>query len=137
MTRPLRGPANWLIPCALVGAMALGLPQPSKGADDSHEWLEKMNRALATRNYDGTFFHISGGRVETMRTEGGHRLVDGAALARFAVELASTHPSLPVTELFWLELPGTVVTEWICVVVHVPSFRFTPGKPRLGPLTTG
>src|ERR1700726_277957 len=67
MTRPLRGPANWLIPCALVGAMALGLPQPSKGADDSHEWLEKMNKALATRNYDGTFFHLSEGRVETMR----------------------------------------------------------------------
>ncbi len=31
------------------------------------EWLEKMNQALATRNYDGTFFHLSEGRVETMR----------------------------------------------------------------------
>jgi molybdopterin-binding protein len=38
------------------------------------------------------------GRIETMRTEGGHRLVDGAALARFAVELASNHPTMPVTE---------------------------------------
>src|ERR1700678_2856799 len=26
-----------------------------------------MNQALATRNYDGTFFHLSEGRVETMR----------------------------------------------------------------------
>jgi sigma-E factor negative regulatory protein RseB len=26
-----------------------------------------MNHALATRNYDGTFFHLSEGRVETMR----------------------------------------------------------------------
>ena len=26
-----------------------------------------MNRALATRNYEGTFFHLSEGRVETMR----------------------------------------------------------------------
>ncbi len=39
------------------------------------------------------------GRVETLRTEGGHRLVDGVALARFAVELASSQPPLPVTEL--------------------------------------
>jgi molybdopterin-binding protein len=38
------------------------------------------------------------GRIETMRTDGGHRLIDGAVLARFAVELASTHPTLPVTE---------------------------------------
>jgi molybdopterin-binding protein len=38
------------------------------------------------------------GRIETMRTEGGHRLLDGAALARFAVELASSHPTMPVTE---------------------------------------
>jgi molybdopterin-binding protein len=38
------------------------------------------------------------GRIETMRTDGGHRLVDGAALARFAVELASNHPTMPVTE---------------------------------------
>ena len=38
------------------------------------------------------------GRVETLRTEGGHRLVDGVALARFAVELASSQPPLPVTE---------------------------------------
>ena len=38
------------------------------------------------------------GRIETMRTDGGHRLIDGAVLARFAVELASNHPTLPVTE---------------------------------------
>jgi molybdopterin-binding protein len=38
------------------------------------------------------------GRIETTRTEGGHRLLDGAALARFAVELASSHPTMPVTE---------------------------------------
>jgi sigma-E factor negative regulatory protein RseB len=43
------------------------LPQGARGADDPRVWLEKMNKALATRNYDGTFFHISGGRVETMR----------------------------------------------------------------------
>jgi sigma-E factor negative regulatory protein RseB len=62
----MRNSANWLVPCAVVGAM-LALPQRSAGADDPRDWLQKMNQALATRNYDGTFFHLSEGRVETMR----------------------------------------------------------------------
>jgi sigma-E factor negative regulatory protein RseB len=67
MIKPRRNRATWLIPCAVVGALALGLPQRSNGADDPRDWLDKMNHALATRNYDGTFFHLSEGRVETMR----------------------------------------------------------------------
>jgi sigma-E factor negative regulatory protein RseB len=67
MTRGLQSRAYWLIPCALVCAVLAALPQGARGADDPRVWLEKMNKALATRNYDGTFFHISGGRVETMR----------------------------------------------------------------------
>jgi sigma-E factor negative regulatory protein RseB len=63
----VRNRAHWLIPCAVVGALLAGLPQRSLGADDPREWLQKMNQALATRNYDGTFFHLSEGRVETMR----------------------------------------------------------------------
>jgi sigma-E factor negative regulatory protein RseB len=67
MTRILRCRANWLIPCAVMGALLAALPQRSFGADDPRDWLRKMNQALATRNYDGTFFHLSEGRVETMR----------------------------------------------------------------------
>ncbi|MGO9425037.1 MAG: sigma-E factor regulatory protein RseB domain-containing protein, partial [Steroidobacteraceae bacterium] len=67
MSKPLRHSAGWLIPCAVLGAIALALPQRSRAADDARAWLEKMNQALATRNYDGTFFHLSDGRVETMR----------------------------------------------------------------------
>jgi sigma-E factor negative regulatory protein RseB len=67
MTGAAQSRAHWLVPCALVGALLATLPQGARGADDPREWLEKMNKALATRNYDGTFFHISGGRVETMR----------------------------------------------------------------------
>ncbi len=51
----------------MLGALLGSIPQRASGADDPREWLERMNKALATRNYDGTFFHISGGRVETMR----------------------------------------------------------------------
>jgi len=79
MTRRMRNSANWLIPCAVVGAM-LSLPQRSAGADDPRDWLHKMNQALATRNYDGTFFHLSEGRVETMRIV--HRVRGGRVTER-------------------------------------------------------
>jgi sigma-E factor negative regulatory protein RseB len=80
MTRMMRNPANWLIPCAVVGAMLAALPQRSRGADDPRDWLQKMNHALATRNYDGTFFHLSEGRVETMRIV--HRVRAGRTTER-------------------------------------------------------
>jgi sigma-E factor negative regulatory protein RseB len=80
MIVPLRSRASWLVPCAVVGVMLNFLPQRSHGADDPREWLEKMNRALATRNYDGTFFHLSDGRVETMRIV--HRVRAGRVTER-------------------------------------------------------
>jgi sigma-E factor negative regulatory protein RseB len=70
----------WLVPCALVGALLSTVPQSARGADDPRAWLERMNKALATRNYDGTFFHISGGRVETMRIV--HRVRSGRVTER-------------------------------------------------------
>ena len=60
--------------------MLASLPQRSSGADDPREWLQKMNQALATRNYDGTFFHLSEGRVETMRIV--HRVRAGRVIER-------------------------------------------------------
>ncbi len=44
-------------------------------AEDSYPWLERMKEALTTRNYDGTFFHVRDGRVETLRII--HRVQDG------------------------------------------------------------
>jgi sigma-E factor negative regulatory protein RseB len=80
MTQSVHAKAHWLISCALAGALLTTLPQRARGADDPREWLEKMNKALATRNYDGTFFHISGGRVETMRIV--HRVRSGRVTER-------------------------------------------------------
>ncbi len=80
MTRVVRKRAGWLLPCAVVGAMLASPPQRSWGADDPREWLQKMNQALATRNYDGTFFHLSEGRVETMRIV--HRVRAGRVIER-------------------------------------------------------
>ncbi len=80
MTRLVRKRAHWLLPCAVAGAMLASLPQRSSAADDPREWLQKMNQALATRNYDGTFFHLSEGRVETMRIV--HRVRAGRVIER-------------------------------------------------------
>jgi len=80
MTWVVRNRANWLIPCAVVGALLTVLPQRSRGAEDPRDWLQKMNQALATRNYDGTFFHLSEGRVETMRIV--HRVRAGRVTER-------------------------------------------------------
>jgi sigma-E factor negative regulatory protein RseB len=80
MTKALHCRASWLVPCAVVGALLAGAPHRSLGADDPKEWLEKMNHALAMRNYDGTFFHLSDGRVETMRIV--HRVRSGRVTER-------------------------------------------------------
>jgi sigma-E factor negative regulatory protein RseB len=80
MSLSLRASVKWLIPYAAVGVLSLGLGQRSSAADDVRAWLEKMNQALATRNYDGTFFHLTEGRVETMRIV--HRVKAGSVTER-------------------------------------------------------
>ena len=62
-----RGRAARLVQCTALGALLAALPLLAAAAEDPRVWLEKMSRALATRNYDGTFFHLIDGRVETMR----------------------------------------------------------------------
>ena len=67
------------------------------------------------------------GRIETMRTDGGHRLIDGAALARFAVELASNHPTMPVTESarnHFLGLVTDVTTDGVMAHVKLQAGPF-------------
>jgi sigma-E factor negative regulatory protein RseB len=80
MTLSPRPSASSLIAYAAVGVLSFALGQRSNGADDPRAWLEKMNQALATRNYDGTFFHLTEGRVETMRIV--HRVKAGSVTER-------------------------------------------------------
>ncbi|HEX4152809.1 MAG TPA: MucB/RseB C-terminal domain-containing protein [Steroidobacteraceae bacterium] len=75
-----RWKTGWLVPYAAAGALSLGLGQRSLAGDDPRVWLDKMDQALATRNYDGTFFHLSEGRVETMRIV--HRVKAGLVTER-------------------------------------------------------
>jgi molybdopterin-binding protein len=67
------------------------------------------------------------GRIKTMRTGGGHRLIDGVALARFSVELASTYPRLPVVESarnHFLGLVTDVQTDGVMAHVKLQAGPF-------------
>jgi len=67
------------------GLLALTLGCLAAGcalADEPARWLERMNQALNTRNYDGTFSHWHGGQVEMLRII--HRVQDGTVSERLA-----------------------------------------------------
>jgi len=70
--RAVREPVLWLVMAlASVAAVAADTPQA---------WLDRMNEALNTRNYDGVFSHWQGGRLETLRIV--HRVIEGAVTER-------------------------------------------------------
>jgi sigma-E factor negative regulatory protein RseB len=62
-------------------AFVLTVATAAAAADDEpQKWLERMNQALTTLNYDGVFSHIQGGRVETLRII--HRVRAGVVTER-------------------------------------------------------
>jgi sigma-E factor negative regulatory protein RseB len=67
-----------------LAAFALGCLSVAGGAwaDEPAQWLARMNQALTTRNYDGTFSHWHGGQVEMLRII--HRVQDGTVSERLA-----------------------------------------------------
>ena len=70
-----RSSERWVwffVGCALAAGIA--------SAEEPREWLERMNQALVSRNYDGVFSHWQGGRVEMLRII--HRLQDGEVTER-------------------------------------------------------
>jgi sigma-E factor negative regulatory protein RseB len=64
-----------------IGWLALALAVAGVAyADEPAKWLERMNHALTTLNYDGTFAHWEGGKVEMLRIL--HRVQDGTVSER-------------------------------------------------------
>src|SRR5215470_4196897 len=86
MSRPLRTSgrlASLALAWAVTGAAAAEEPAPKRSLEYSPtEWLHRMDQALTTRNYDGTFSHWHGGHVETLRII--HRVQDGTVSERLA-----------------------------------------------------
>ena len=81
LTWALAGAAHGADPAQRTSADAVH-PQKISPVDAPAQWLERMNQALTTRNYDGTFSHWQGGRVEMLRII--HRVQDGTVSERLA-----------------------------------------------------
>lgn len=95
----------------LAGVLLAGLVHAAGKADDPRVWLDKMNQALAMRNYDGTFFHLSQGQVETMRIV--HRVHAGRVTERLVSMDGSGREFVRTNEELTCYLPDqrTVLVE--------------------------
>jgi sigma-E factor negative regulatory protein RseB len=62
------------------GLFALLVSAAAIAGDEPREWLERMNEALTTRNYDGVFQHWQDGKVEQLRII--HRVKNGEVRER-------------------------------------------------------
>ena len=86
MSRPSRSSgrlASLALAWAVASVAAAEEPAQKRSVEYSPTgWLERMDQALTTRNYDGTFSHWQGGRVEMLRII--HRVQDGTVSERLA-----------------------------------------------------
>jgi sigma-E factor negative regulatory protein RseB len=105
-------------------------PKPSLELTPS-QWLARMNEALAQRNYDGTFAHWQGGRVEMLRIV--HRVQDGNVSERLASLDGSGREFIRTGASLACYLPDkrTVVVE------QRPAQPPLVGVPAVNPETAG
>ncbi|MET0536040.1 MAG: MucB/RseB C-terminal domain-containing protein [Steroidobacter sp.] len=54
-------------PLTLFAATLAAFASAHAGDREARQWLERMSEALATRNYEGRFFHLHDSRSESMR----------------------------------------------------------------------
>lgn len=67
-------------PLALIAAALAAMTTAHAGDREARQWLERMSEALATRNYEGRFFHLRDSRSEAMRIF--HRVDKGKVTER-------------------------------------------------------
>ena len=120
--------------CSLAGAALADESAAShKGSPELAPagWLERMNHALTTRNYDGTFSHWQGGRVEMLRII--HRVQDGTVSERLASLDGSGREFIRTGASLACYLPDkrTVVVE------QRPQQESLVGFPALDPQAAG
>jgi sigma-E factor negative regulatory protein RseB len=65
---------RFVVPVVGKAVALLALAAPAL-AQDAAEWLERMNQAVDTLNYRGTFVHVLGGATETLKIV--HRNAEG------------------------------------------------------------
>lgn len=62
MSLPFRSSSS-----SVAAAFALGLLVVEASAQEAHDWLDRMNRAVEELSYQGTFVHVLGAAAETLR----------------------------------------------------------------------
>jgi sigma-E factor negative regulatory protein RseB len=67
-------------PISLFAALLAAVSPAHAGDREARQWLERMSEALATRNYEGRFFHLRDSRSESMRIF--HRVDKGRVTER-------------------------------------------------------
>jgi sigma-E factor negative regulatory protein RseB len=67
-------------PVSLIATVLAAVSTAHAGDREARQWLERMSEALATRNYEGRFFHLRDSRSESMRIF--HRVDKGKVTER-------------------------------------------------------
>jgi sigma-E factor negative regulatory protein RseB len=114
-----------------IGWLALALALAGVAyADEPAKWLERMNHALTTLNYDGTFAHWEGGRVEMLRII--HRVEDGTVSERLVSLDGSGREFIRTGSSLTCYLPD----KRVVLVEHTPAkVSLLSGSPALNDQT--
>ncbi|MGH8299440.1 MAG: MucB/RseB C-terminal domain-containing protein [Steroidobacteraceae bacterium] len=114
-----------------IGWLALALAIASvASADEPAKWLERMNHALTTLNYDGTFAHWEGGKVEMLHII--HRFQNGTVSERLESLDGSGREFIRTGSQLTCYLPD----RHVVLVEHTPArVSLLGGFPAIDPRT--
>jgi len=117
--------AAWAAP---EGARVAAPAAADASSPPATQWLERMNQALTSRNYDGTFSHWQGGTVQMLRII--HRLKDGQVAERLVSLDGSGREFLRAGETLTCYLPDrrTVLVERRPAQQSLVSFPAVTGQ---------
>jgi len=117
----------FLRPLTLFAAALAAVSTAHAGDREARQWLERMSEALATRNYEGRFFHLRDSRSEAMRIF--HRVDKGKVTERLvSLDGSGREIIRNQTEvIFYLPDRRTVLvekrTESNTLLAAVPSYN--------------
>lgn len=113
-------------------AAATAVPgQPVTAQSGARQWIQRMNQALATRNFDGVLKHSYGKHEQVLRIV--HRIQDGEMIERVASTDGSGYEQRRKGSTFARYFPDLRQVE---VSTRQRSFGFLPALNGIDALTT-
>lgn len=105
------------------GAQAAGLSEPAIALDPSaspEAWLGRMNRALLTREFYGTFVYLRDGQIDALQIEhDGQTAGGGMRIASLSGELVEVRSEFGSVQLD----ANSTVSRWPSAAVNAPAPR--------------